>query len=146
MKTCVLMLLLIFTGGAARAQLRDSTAFDPRTFGQYEEEKKDKAMGFLGWLLFPGAGLMYAGKTSEGVAYIVVDATMLVLMSGSSDEKGVDNSSRALLIAGLVASRGIELFRTFDAVDEHNRELRARLGLALGPVPGGLGFRLQVKL
>jgi hypothetical protein len=129
-----LALVIILTASAlcvARGQP------DPRAFGQYEEQKKDKALGFIGWLLLPGAGMYYAGNEGGGIAYFGIDATLLFLYTGMAGEKDVDGTSRAIVIGGLLYSRVSELIGTFNAIDDHNTDLRKRLKLNAGILPNG---------
>jgi len=116
-----------------------SQAIDPTKFDTYEAQKLDKATAlcYLGFV--PGGGMFYAGKDKMGFLYLIGEGSLAYLaVSDIRRERGLGG-----WFWGLMVLRIVEISKTFDAVDQYNRQLRVSLNLAAMPDGGKVSASFQ---
>jgi hypothetical protein len=122
----ILIALLFLAPTPSRAQGIDSTSTRDRigSLVAYVDGRKDGGVATVAWLVFPGAGLMYADKTGQGLLFLAAD---IALAAACVD---ANSKGRGLIVGGAVASRLLEILLTLNAVHDYNHKLKGQLGLA----------------
>lgn len=101
-------------------------AFNVMKFDQYEIQKKDKGVAFAYSWFFPGGGNMYAGSRYAPIYLATSGAASYWLIRSIHRGQDVAGASIAFLVAKILDFAGAS-----QVVDQHNRKLRQRLGLAV---------------
>ena len=99
--------------------LNSAEAFN--AFAHYESEKKEKSMGFILTLIFPGGGLFYADDPGSGLIFLLAHAGVISWLASSNR----DNVAAPIL--SLLALRLWEGATVRADIDDYNSALRERL-------------------
>jgi hypothetical protein len=83
--------------------------------------------------------MFYAGKDKMGFLYLIGEGSLAYLaVSDIRRERGLGG-----WFWGLMVLRIVEISKTFDAVDQYNRQLRVSLNLAAMPDGGKVSASFQ---
>ena len=115
-----------------------------QAFKNYENEKKEKATGYLLSLGIPGGGLFYSKRPAEGLVFIVADISLgSAIMKSIGDERKGD--AIGLAVAFLAVRVG-EFFLISSGIDSFNEELLMKTGDQISFVGRDRGVSIGLRI